>query len=90
MFHTNHYNMILSIADVKPNDLILVTWTGSLQSLAIIKVNPDINNLSNITSEDISILQNNQAPIEFIDPNETLYTLIASNINVLTNPTNSN
>ena len=35
------------------------------------------NNLNNISSDLITLLENNQACIEFIDPNETLNTLIA-------------
>ena len=35
------------------------------------------NNLNNISQESIKLLEDNQACIEFIDPNETLNTLIA-------------
>ena len=49
-----------------------------------------LNNLNNISLENISILQSTQAPIEFIDPNESLYTLIAQNIDIINNTNNSN
>ena len=38
-----------------------------------------MNNLNNINIDDIELLENSQACIEFIDPNETLKTLIAFN-----------
>ena len=38
-----------------------------------------MNNLNNITEESIELLEKNQGAIEFIDPNETLNTLIAFN-----------
>ena len=38
-----------------------------------------MNNLNNITQESIEILEKNQGAIEFVDPNETLNTLIAFN-----------
>ena len=38
-----------------------------------------MNNLNNISIDDIELLEKNQACIEFIDPNETLTTLIAFN-----------
>ena len=47
-----------------------------------------LNNLNNIKLEDIEVLKSNQAPIEFIDPNETIYTLIASDMNSLNNSSN--